>query len=43
VLNGFEPSASVDEQERASPSVASGNMSWETFTEWLAPRVRSVV
>jgi death on curing protein len=43
VLNGFELSASVDEQERAILSVASGNMSRETFTEWLAPRVRPAV
>lgn len=43
VLNGFELSESVDEQERAILAVASGNMSRETFTAWLAPRVRPVV
>lgn len=42
VLNGFELSESVDEQERAILAVASGNMSRETFTAWLASRVRHV-
>jgi death-on-curing protein len=42
VLNGFELSESVDEQERAILAVASGKMSREAFTAWLAPRVRPV-
>jgi death on curing protein len=42
VLNGFELSESVDEQERAILAVASGNVSRETFTAWLASRVRPV-
>lgn len=42
VLNGFELSEVVDEQERVILAVASGSMSREAFTAWLAPRVRPV-
>lgn len=42
VLNGFELSESVDEQERVILAVASGGMSREAFAAWLAPRVRPV-
>ena len=42
VLNGFELSESVDEQERAILAVAQGNMSREAFTVWPVPRVRPV-
>lgn len=42
MLNGFELSESVDEQERTILKVASGEMSREAFTEWLASRVRPV-
>jgi death on curing protein len=40
ILNGFEVVASVDDQERTILAVASGSMSREAFTEWLASRVR---
>ena len=39
VLNGFDLNESVDEQERAILSVASGTMSRDEFTTWLAARV----
>jgi death-on-curing protein len=42
MLNGFELSESVDEQERTILAVASGRMSREAFTEWLVSRVRPV-
>jgi len=41
MLNGFEMNESVDEQERAILSVASGAMSRDEFTTWLAARVHS--
>jgi len=41
VLNGFEMNESVDEQERVILSVASGAMSRDEFTTWLAVRVHS--
>jgi len=40
VLNGFELSASVDEQERCFLSLASGQLSREEFTEWLSVNVK---
>ena len=42
VLNGLELCESVDEQERAILSVASGGMSRESFTAWLGSRVRPI-
>lgn len=42
VLNGFELRESVDEQERAILAVASGQMSREAFTAWLAARVHAL-
>ena len=39
VLNGYEISASVDEQERVILRVASGEMGREEFTAWLGARV----
>ncbi len=39
MLNGFDLNESVDEQERAILSVASGTMSRDEFTAWLASRV----
>jgi death-on-curing protein len=42
VLNGLELVESVDEQERAILAVASGKMSREAFTEWVAQRVRAL-
>jgi death-on-curing protein len=41
MLNGLEMNESVDEQERAILSVASGAMSRDEFTRWLAARVHS--
>jgi death-on-curing protein len=41
MLNGFEMNESVDEQERVILSVASGAMSRDEFTTWLAARVHS--
>jgi death-on-curing protein len=40
VLNGLELTESVDEQERTILGVASGTLSREAFTRWLAARVR---
>jgi len=42
MLNGLELVESVDEQERAILAVASGKMSREAFTEWVAQRVRAL-
>lgn len=39
LLNGFDLNESVDEQERAILAVASGTMSRDEFTTWLAMRV----
>jgi death-on-curing protein len=39
VLNGYEISASVDEQEEIVLSVASGQMSRAEFSEWLKQHV----
>ena len=36
VLNGFELSASVDEQEQIMLSLAAGDMSRQDFTTWVA-------
>ncbi len=35
VLNGYQISASVDEQEQIILQVSSGEMEREAFTEWL--------
>jgi death-on-curing protein len=40
MLNGLELSESVDEQERTILAVASGTMSRDELTTWLAMRVR---
>ena len=40
VLNGFELSASVDEQERVVLAIASGTVSREEFASWIEPYVR---
>jgi len=42
MLNGLELVESVDEQERAILAVASGKMSREAFTEWVAQHVRAL-
>ncbi len=42
VLNGYEISASVDEQEKIVLSVASGHMSRAEFGEWLKQHVAEV-
>ena len=39
MLNGFEISASVDEQVEVILGVASGKMSREVFTNWLQTRI----
>jgi death on curing protein len=39
VLNGFELSASVDEQERTMLQVADGSMSREGLAEWVRSHV----
>jgi death-on-curing protein len=42
MLNGFEVTESVDEQEHTVLAVASGKMSRESFTEWLATRAHPI-
>ena len=39
MLNGFEISASVDEQVEIILGVASGKMSREVFTNWLQTHI----
>jgi death-on-curing protein len=39
VLNGYEISASVDEQERVVLQVASGELQRDEFTDWLDAHV----
>ena len=39
VLNGFQISASVDEQERTVLALASGALSRETFVQWVLAHV----
>jgi death-on-curing protein len=39
LLNGYELSASVDEQERIVLSVARGELAREEFTTWVLQRV----
>ena len=41
-LNGFEITASVDEQERAILQVASGEIDREAFTAWLRDHVATI-
>ena len=43
ILNGFEIDATVDDQENAIMSVASGLVSRAQLTEWLVTRVSQVV
>lgn len=40
LLNGFEISASVDEQEQVLLQVASGRMDRGAFTSWLGTHIR---
>ena len=42
VLNGFEVSAPVEEQERTILALASGTMSREAFVQWLTLHVEAV-
>lgn len=42
VLNGFEISANVDEQERVMLALAAGELSREQFTEWVQQHVTSL-
>ena len=39
VLNGFEISSTVEEQEGVILKLAAGELSRESFTEWLASRI----
>jgi len=39
VLNGFEISASVDEQEAVLLRLAAGELSRKAFTEWLREHI----
>jgi death-on-curing protein len=39
VLNGYEVSAPVDEQERVMLQLAAGDLSRDEFVEWLRSRV----
>lgn len=41
VLNGFELSASVDEQERCVLALASGTLSRAEFTQWVIEHVQT--
>jgi len=41
-LNGFEITASIDEQERTILQVASGEMDREPFTAWLRDHVAAI-
>jgi len=41
-LNGFEITASIDEQERTILQVASGEMDRESFTAWLRDHVAAI-
>jgi len=40
VLNGFEVSASADEQEQIILNLASGELRRDAFTEWLQQNVK---
>jgi prophage maintenance system killer protein len=40
LLNGWEITCGVDEQERAILQVASGNSSREAFTAWLKGHIK---
>lgn len=42
ILNGFEVSADVNEQERAILALAAGRLAREAFTEWLRMHVVEV-
>ncbi len=39
MLNGYEISASVDEQVQIIPGIASGEVSREAFTDWLRTHI----
>lgn len=40
LLNGYEIAASVDEQESIILRVAAGDMTKETFTDWLKTKIK---
>lgn len=42
VLNGFEITAGVDEQERVMLSLASGRETRESLTDWLKAHIRAL-
>ena len=42
IMNGSELLASVDEQERVMPDLASGTLSRENFVEWVTQRTISI-
>jgi death-on-curing protein len=42
VLNGFEITASVDEQEAVILSLAAGSLDREEFTEWLNSTIKAI-
>lgn len=42
VLNGYEITASVDEQERIMLDLAAGRISRKDFSEWLSDRIDSI-
>ena len=42
LLNGFEVTASVDEQERIMLNVAAGVLDRAGFTEWLTPHLQPI-
>ena len=39
LLNGYEISSDVDEQEKVILNFASGDLTLEVFTEWLKKRI----
>ncbi len=42
VINGYELTASVDEQESIILRLASGNLSRDTFTDWIKENTRTM-
>ena len=42
VINGYELTASLDEQESIILKLASGNLSRDTFTDWIKENTRTM-
>jgi death-on-curing protein len=42
ILNGFEITASIDEQEKVIIQVASGKLNREEFNNWLKAHVQAL-